>query len=228
MSYHRVGGVCKALGGQANLERTLELYQRGLECAEALAREQNTARSRRDLAICHNKVGEAYEALGGQANLERALEGYQRGLELAEALAREQGTAQSRRDLIISCNRVGGIYEALGDQANLKRALELYRRGMELAEALVRELNTVSAYDDLAVSYYHMGSCLPEGTEERRRYLVQYLELSERLFRQTQSQRHQEFVEEAHQLLGEGEPAAQPTAHPTKRSLWSRLFGQGK
>ncbi len=228
MSYHRVGGVCKALGGQANLERALELYQRGLECAEALARELNTAQSRRDLAICHNKVGEAYEVLGGQANLERALERYQRGLELTKALAREQGTAQSRRDLIISCNRVGGIYEALGDQANLKRALTLYRRGLELAEALIQELNTVSAYDDLAVSYYHMGSCLPEGTEERRRYLVQYLELSERLFRQTQSQRHQEFVEEAHQLLGEGEPAAQPTAHPTKRSLWSRLFGRGK
>ena len=228
MGYHRVGGVCKALGGQANLEQALELYQKGLEYAEALAREQNTARSRRDLAICHNKVGEAYEALGGQANLERALEGYQRGLELTEALAREQGTAQSRRDLIISCNRVGGIYEALGGQANLKQALELYRRGMELAEALVRELNTVSTYDDLAVSYYHVGSCLPEGVEERRRCLMQFLELSERLFRQTQSQRHQEFVEEAHQLLGEGETAAQPATHPTKRSLWSKLFGRGK
>ena len=228
MGYHRVGGVCKALGGQANLEQALELYQKGLEYAEALARQQNTARSRRDLAICHNKVGEAYEALGGQANLERALEGYQRGLELTEALAREQGTAQSRRDLIISCNRVGGIYEALGGQANLKQALELYRRGMELAEALVRELNTVSAYDDLAVSYYHVGSCLPEGAEERRRCLMQFLELSERLFRQTQSQRHQEFVEEAHQLLGEGETAAQPADHPDKASLWSKFFGRGK
>lgn len=228
MSYHRVGGVCKALGGQANLERALELYQKGLECAEALAREQNTARSRRDLAICHNKVGEAYEVLGGQANLERALELYQKGLELTEALAREQGTAQSRRDLIISCNRMGGIYEALGGQGNLKRALALYRRGLELAEALGRELNTVSAYDDLAVSYYHVGSCLPEGSEERRRCLTQFLQLSEALFRQTQSQRHREFVEEAHQLLGKTQQTAQPADHPAKTSLWSRLFGRGK
>ena len=123
---------------------------------------------------------------------------------------------------------MGRVHQALGGQANLKQALELYQKGLDFSEALARQLNTVSAYDDLAVSYYKMGSCLPEGYVERRRYLVKFMELSEQLFRQTHNERYRKFVEQAHQLLSQAQQAAQPADHPVKASLWSKLFGRGK
>ena len=206
VSYERMGGVYAALGGRENLSRALELYQRDLELRETLAREQNTAQSRRDLAVAYDKVGGIHKALGGREDLERALELYQKGMEDSKALVRELGTAQSRRDLAFCYNQVGEIYEALGGQANLERARALYQKGLDLSEALAQALNTISAYDDLAVSYYKMGFHLPEGSEERRRYSMQFLELSQQLYRQTHGQRHQTMVSVARRLLGEAEP----------------------
>ena len=228
ISCNNVGRVYRALEGRDNLERALVLYQKGMGLAEALARELGTAQSRRDLAISYNNVGRVYQALGGRDNLERALTLYQKGLELDEALARELGIAESRRDLAVTYDNVGWVYQALGGKENLERALALYQKGLEYRENLARKLSTVSAYDELAVSYSRVGGCLPVGSEERQRYLTQFLELSEWLLQQTRSRRHQEFIEKAHRLLEEAQQSTQPAASSAKRSLWSRLFGRGK
>ena len=207
---------------------TLELDQKALELREALARALGTAQSRRELSVSLERVGNIYTTLGGPENLEHALKLYLKSLELREILAQEQNTTESRRDLSISYGRVGDIYRTLGGRENLDRALTLYQKSLELRENLARKLSTVSAYDDLAVSYSCVGGCLPVGSEERQRYLTQFLELSEWLLQQTRSRRHQEFIEKAHRLLEEAQQSTQPAASSAKRSLWSRLFGRGK
>ncbi len=169
-----------------------------------------------------------YKTLGGRENLCRALELYQKDLELFEASARELGTAESRRGLAVGYHKVGSVYGALGGRENLRRALELHKKTLELTEALARELNTVSAYEDLAVSYYMLGVHPAVGPEDRRNYLKQLLELSERLYQQTRSERHQNFIAVAKKSLGAATQETPPDARPARPSLWRRLFGHGK
>lgn len=203
VSYDKVGDVYQAVGGRANLERALELYQQSLQLSVSLNQERNFPGSRRDLAVSYYKLGGIYEALGGQENLMRALALYEAGLELREALARTLDTAESRRDLFSSYYMVGSICEALGGQESMERSLAYARKSWKLAEAMAREWKAIFAYDSLAISCHLLGTHPAEGTEARRNYLEQFLQLSEQLYRQTHSQRHQTMVSVARQLLEE-------------------------
>ena len=133
--------------------------------------------------------------------MERALAMYQKSMKLSEELCREQGTAVSRRDLSVCYERIGDIYEGLGGSGNLEKALEMYRKSMKLSEELSRELKTLSAYDDLAVSYYRVGTHPATKFIKRRKYLKQFLKLSEMLFQQTQNERYEKFVSVAKRCL---------------------------
>lgn len=201
--YHKAGDVYEMLGGQENLNRALALHQKGLELRKTLTRALDTAQSRQDLAGSYDKVAGIYAALGGQEHLMRALALYEAGLELRETLARTLDTAESRRDLFSSYYMVGSICEALGGQESMERSLAYARKSWKLAEAMARDWKAIFAYDSLAISCHLLGTHPAEGTEARRNYLEQFLQLSEQLYRQTHSQRHQTMVSVARQLLEE-------------------------
>ena len=137
--------------------------------------------------------------------MERALELYQKELDIWETLDQEIDSVDIRLNLYLCYGRMGNIYEELGRQINLERALEMFQKSLEVNEDVAQELDKDFAYDDLAVSYSQVAACLPKGSEERQRYLTQYLEQSEALFRKTQSRRYRNFIEKARQLLGETE-----------------------
>ena len=201
LSYERIGNIYEEMGGSVNLEKALAMHQKSLELREELYREQGTSASRRDLSVSYERIGVIYKKLGGSRNLERALAMYQKSMKLSEELCREQGTAVSRRDLSVCYERIGDIYEGLGGSGNLEKALEMYRKSMKLSEELSRELKTLSAYDDLAVSYYRVGTHPATKFIKRRKYLKQFLKLSEMLFQQTQNERYEKFVSVAKRCL---------------------------
>lgn len=136
----------------------------------------------------------------------RALALYESSLELRETLARELDSDQSHRDLFISYYMVSSICTALGGTEFMDRALEYARKSWKLADAMARKWKTVFAYDSLAISCHLLGTHPAEDANARRNYLEQFLKLSQQLYRQTHSQRHQTMVSVARQLLGEGVP----------------------
>ena len=155
--YENIGIVSMLLGGESNLAKAREMYEKSLDIRKFLALEKRIPGSSCDLSVSCFKLGEVYEACGGRENLELALKMYKKALGIDKILARVQGTSENRRVLSVTYERTGGVFEALDGRENLERALEMYEESMIIRETLCKELNTVQSRNDLSASYERAG-----------------------------------------------------------------------
>ena len=186
ISYDRVGDICSIQGGEENLRKAEEMYERSLEIRESLAATEATSKYLQDLSRSYENVGDVCIRQGGEENLKKVREIYEKSLERLEELVDREGKSENRRVLSISYDRVGDICEKQGGEKNLRKAREMYERSLGILEELVGRKKSIENMKDLDISYDKVGNiCKKQGGEENlkkaREMYEKSLEIAEEL-----------------------------------------------
>jgi tetratricopeptide (TPR) repeat protein len=132
------------------LPEQLAYYKRGIEQAEQILAQGETAASVREqvLRLC-DKAGEAYYT---QNNLPQAIDTYLKGLPHAEAFLTAGETASGVREWVLKLYlNAGYAYEL---QGNLPQAIDTYLKGLSHAEDFLTAGKTASGVREWVLSLY--------------------------------------------------------------------------
>lgn len=203
ISYNKVGEICEKRGGTDNFRIAYEMYEKGLRIAEFLEREQRTPESLKDLGFSYMRLGVVCGKLGGEKNFEKAREMFEKSVRITEILAENQQTAESRRDLTMNWLGMANICMMMGGEENLLLSRELCTKSLKIQKELAEQQKSSQSYTDLAA-----GLCMAAGhpmtsPDLKKQYLEQMLSISEKLYRQTQSPIHRQFIEIAKAMLSQ-------------------------